>query len=101
MDLSIVVKDLSMVASNESICSGSVWPNSCDELVSKAGAREGLEGAIAPLSEHASPLSELQNYFVGEFCYLQYPGSRILSPLSEESAHPVGEFLAPLLLVSS
>ena len=55
----------------------------------RGGARGGLEGAIA-LSEHASPPSEVENYFVGDFWHLQYPESRILATSLEESA-PLSE----------
>ena len=50
----------------------------------------GLEGAIAPLSEHASPRRKVKNYFVGNFWHLQFPEGRILAPSSEESA-PLSE----------
>ena len=46
----------------------------------------GLEGAIVPQLEHASPPSEGEKPFCRRFWHLQYPESCILAPSSEESA---------------
>ena len=56
-------------------------------LLYRGGARERLEGATIPPSEHASSPSESKTlYFFGDFWHLQYPGNRIIAPSSEESA---------------
>ena len=54
--------------------------------INRVGVRGGLQGVVAPLSEHATPGRKVKNYFVGDFWHLQYPESRILAPSSEESA---------------
>ena len=64
--------------------------------VRSGGARGGLEGATAPLSEASSPLVEGNFWFLSEEIWQNDVLSHF-SPLVESSSPSVGRFLVPPL----